>query len=327
MGFGFQARLFDLLFLEGQGVLHGVSFRLGLQHAHRCRAFRFFHRLHLGGFGFQLGDLHLLGLHLGLYAQAFVLLLFEQQSFQPAGILRQHDLFHDDSVMLQLLSDSFRGQLADLFAFCREDFAHSVVGREFAEGGRHHRRNDFPLHRLRQIGVDEIQTLGIELVADGDGHPDAQPFFRLDGEVRGFSGLRVFRLAFTDRLQAVFAGRSNQHVVTQVVQRHRVHQRHDQVHSGIKCARARPRGLTHSDAAHPAGHHHNARGENEWQPGPKERPFRSCPIQLRFTRRVLRSYMDPLLAVILDDLIKIVQRNGGSPREQAPADGQQQVFQ
>lgn len=41
----------------------------------------------------------------------------------------------------------------------------------------------------------------------------------------------------------------------------------------IQNARARPCGLAHSDAAHPAGHHHYASSESERQPGRKKRPF------------------------------------------------------
>src|SRR5262245_48831458 len=41
----------------------------------------------------------------------------------------------------------------------------------------------------------------------------------------------------------------------------------------------------------------------------------------------LRSHMEPRPAVILDDLIEIVQRNGCGPSQQAPPGDDQQIFQ
>ncbi len=106
------------------------------------------------------------------------------------------------------------------------------------------------------------------------------------------------------------------------IQRCNRFQRRDPMHSGIQSAWAGPRGLAHSDAAHPAGHHRDALSKNERQPGPEDRPLGSSPVQLRFDRSVvlpaarnarqglrLRSYMEPLPAVVLDDLGQIVQRD------------------
>src|SRR5215470_17104906 len=99
------------------------------------------------------------------------------------------------------------------------------------------------------------------------------------------------------------------------------------MYAGVKSAWTSPGGLAHSDAAHTAGHHHYAHGEYDWQPASEKRPFGSCPVQVRFCRHLFRSYMDPPLAVVLDDLIKIVQRNGCGPSQEAPAGDHQQILQ
>src|SRR5262249_34120718 len=74
--FGFEFRLLNLLLLQRQGVLHGVSFTLGLQDLHLRLRFRLFHTLSLGSFSFEFRDAHLFLLNVGLHTHLVVLLLF-----------------------------------------------------------------------------------------------------------------------------------------------------------------------------------------------------------------------------------------------------------
>ncbi len=126
----------------------------------------------------------------------------------------QEDFFHDDAVGAQAIGDGLRGFRAKLVALRGEDFAHDVVGREIAKRRRHHGRDDFGVHRLRQIRVDIAKPLGIEAVAHGNGKADRQAFARLNGEDFALAG-RVRRC------------RRGEQVVAKIIHGHALYQRYD----------------------------------------------------------------------------------------------------
>ena len=109
--FGFQLALLNLLFLERQGVLHGVGLSLGFDHLGLRLSLGLFHLLHGLSLGLQLGNLHLLLLNVGHYAELVVLLLLEQQAFEALGILvgelnvAEHDFLNDDAIGAELAGD------------------------------------------------------------------------------------------------------------------------------------------------------------------------------------------------------------------------------
>ena len=107
----------------------------------------------------------------------------------------QHDFFHDDAVGGEALADQFGGALANFFALGGEDFAHGVAGNEFAPRGGDDRRHDFFFQRLRQVGFNVVEALGVNLVAHGDGEAEGESLFGLHVErfaFRGSFGERVF---------------------------------------------------------------------------------------------------------------------------------------
>ena len=90
-----QPGLLDLLLLERQRVLHGVGLRLGLQDANLRVALGVFHFADFLRLRLEFGDAHLLLLDLGLKDEAVVLLLLQQESFEPLGVLLgQLDVAH-----------------------------------------------------------------------------------------------------------------------------------------------------------------------------------------------------------------------------------------
>jgi len=119
---------------------------------------------------------------------AIVLLFLEQQPFQSLRVfgrklhVPQHHLLYHDAVSRQLFGNGFGGLLADLLPPRGEDFADGVVGYQLAEDAGHHRRYEFFLHRLRQIVIDVVQTMGIQTVSHRDRQPDSEPLFGLNLE-------------------------------------------------------------------------------------------------------------------------------------------------
>src|SRR5204863_6372014 len=133
VGLGFEFGLLNLLLFERQRVLHGVGLGLGLQDSHLRLAFGLLHLLGFSGFGFEFRDSYLLLLDFGLNSHLVVLLFFQKKALQPLCVFRrqldiaQHDLFYDDAVGCQSLSNLVSGFLADFFAAGSKDIAHGVI--------------------------------------------------------------------------------------------------------------------------------------------------------------------------------------------------------
>ena len=84
--FGFQLGLLDLLLLQGQGVLHGVGFGLGLQDADLGLRFGLLDVARFLGVGFEFGDFHFLALDFLFGAEALVLLFLQEEAFEALGV-------------------------------------------------------------------------------------------------------------------------------------------------------------------------------------------------------------------------------------------------
>ena len=130
----------------------------------------------------------------GLDSHAIVFLFLQEQRLQAFGIflrqfdVAQHDFLHHDSIRAEAFADQLCRPLADLFALCGEHFTHGVVRHQLSPCGSDDGGHDFFLERLREVGFHIVETLGIELIADGDGEAERESFF----------GLHVQRLALCD---------------------------------------------------------------------------------------------------------------------------------
>src|SRR5208283_1501425 len=186
--FGFEFRLLNLFLFQREHVLHGIGLALGLQHADGGLSFGLFHLLNLIGVGVSFGDLHLLLVNFGLDTHAVVLLFLQQQRLEAFGVLlrkfdvTQHDFFHYDAVGGQPFANDFGGALTNFFALGGENFAHRVTRHQFAPRRGHHGRHDLLFQRLRQIGFNVVEALGVNLITDGDGQAECESFFGLDME-------------------------------------------------------------------------------------------------------------------------------------------------
>jgi hypothetical protein len=70
--------------------------------------------------------------------------------------------------------------VTDFFAPGRKYFSHRIARHQFAPRGGHYWRNNLFFQRLRQVGLNVVETLGINLVTYGDGEAKGESFFRLD---------------------------------------------------------------------------------------------------------------------------------------------------
>src|SRR5438046_896408 len=124
-----------------------------------------------GGFGFEFCRAHHFLLDLYFYGHAIALLLLEQQALPALGVLRwkldiaQDHFLHQQSILSQLFLNRIRRQLANLLSASGKHVANQVIWHHLAENARHHRRHDLLFNRLGQIGMDVIETPGIQTVA------------------------------------------------------------------------------------------------------------------------------------------------------------------
>jgi hypothetical protein len=251
--FGFELRLFDLLLLQRQRVLHGIGLRLGADHARFGIRFGALDLLRLCGIGLQLGDFHLLLVNGRLEFHALAFLFLQQDVFEALGVFRgqvnvaqKHFLDHD-SVRAQPVGDRLRRSRAEFVALHGEYFAHYIVGCEVAKRRGHHRRDDFGIHRLRQVGVDVRQLLWIEAVAHGNGKADGQAFASLHGQ------------EFVLR-RSIGHGVGGEKVVAQVISFQALDEGKDQMHAGIQRLLLHPRNLADAHPSEALRHHGEAHG-------------------------------------------------------------------
>ena len=108
-------------------------------------------------------------------------MLLQQHSFKSLGILRweldiaQHDLFHHDAILRQLLCDPLFCQPAEFIAFAREDLFHRVVWRHIAKYSSNQWTNNLLVDWLGNIVMNVIEATRIDAITDADCHPDIQP--------------------------------------------------------------------------------------------------------------------------------------------------------
>ena len=209
-----------MLFLQRQGVLHGVGFAFCLEDMHLRFPFGLLDLLHLGRFCLQFRDLHLFLLELGLDAHAIVFLLLQQERLQPFGVLlrqvnvAQHNFLHDDPIGSEFLRDHSSRALSYLFAFCRKHVPNCVVRNQLTPDACHYRRDDLFLDRMRQIALNVVQPLGIQAIPYGDGQSQRESFFCLDVQQ-----LRFTRDVFGCDL-SIFCDTSGEHLIPRVKQGH-----------------------------------------------------------------------------------------------------------
>ena len=112
-------------------------------------------------------------------------MFFQEQPFQPLRIfgrqleVAEEHFAHQDAVAREARGDCFGGLRAQLFAFGGKDFPRNVVRRQLAVDGGNNRGDDLLAHRLRQICVNRIQSLGVQTVTHRDGQADVQALARL----------------------------------------------------------------------------------------------------------------------------------------------------
>src|SRR5208282_4220759 len=237
---GLEAGLLDLLLLQRQRVLHRVCLCLGLDHARLSLTFRLLHLADFRRLGLRFGDFHALLFDVGLDGHLIVLLLLEQQAFEPLRILlrqlhpsQQHFLY-DNRVAGQPRRDGLSRVAAKLLALDREDVAHHVIRRQLAKRGRYHRFDDLFVERLRQVRLDVVELARIHSVAHR--HADAH----------GESFARLHRQQFEFFVRGG-AGRRLKNAIADVVELHAVKERPDQVRPWVQSAGPHTVELAHAD--------------------------------------------------------------------------------
>ena len=230
-------------------------------------ALRLLDLLDFGSFRFQFRNLDLLLLQFRFHAHSVVLLLLEQQRFQSLRIflrqldVPQHHFFDHDAIGRKLLSDHARGALPHLLALCREHIAHCEIRNHLAPYAGYDRRNDFFLHRMRQISLNVVQTFRIEAVAHRDREPQCQSLLGL--HIQQLRSRRDVRR----RLFSVLRHSRVEDLIARVEQRHVFYQRHHKMHARIERARYGPTHLADPNPSHPARHHYDAERNQNRSPG------------------------------------------------------------
>ena len=246
-GFGFEARLLDLLLLERQRVLHRIGFSLGHEHARLRVGLGMLDLADLRGFGLRFRDLHFLLLDLRVNTCAIVLLLFFKQAFKAARIFlrqfhfsEQHFLY-DDSVFGQPRRDCLRGFLAILAALDGEKIAHDVIRTQVAKRAGHNRLDNFLVNRLRQIRLNVSETRRVDAITHGKRESHGQTFARFN--------VKHFELFLRSR-----AGRCRENLVAHVIQGNAFGKWENRMRPGIESSRTHAGNLAHAHTRVTIGH-------------------------------------------------------------------------
>ena len=317
--------MLDLLLFQRQRVLHGVGLAFRLQHTDGGLSLGLFHLLHFGGIGVGFSDLHLLLVDFGLHAHSVVLLFLQQQRFEALGILlrqfdvAQHDFFDHDAVGAQPFANHLGGALPNFFAFGGEHFAHRIARHQFTPRGGDDRRDDFPFQRLRQVGLNVVEALGVDLVADGDGEAERETLL----------GLYAQRVAFRRALgRRIFADAGGEQLVARVEKFDALDQRHHEVHARIQRPRQRAFSLAHAHASHSARHDDDSRRDQQRHPRQHHERNRCTPAHRwsKSGRACLRVRVQTP-ALPGNQQVRVIGENSGGDREHRDPHAQQQMLQ
>ena len=254
-------------------------------------------------------------MQLRLHTHAIVFLFLQQHGLEALRVLfwqihiPQHHFFHHNPVLRQPQCDLIRRLLSNFFPFRRKHIPHRIRRHNLPPDGGHNSRNNFLLHRLRQVRLHKIEPLRVNPVPHGDRQPQLQPFLCLHAKEFPLRILPPFALAQTGRKQ----------LIASIEQLHPVYQRRNHMRPRIERSCQRPLRLTHADPSHPARHDHNPLRQNQRQDCRHSQQADPLPPHHRSPQSHPSLFRQQQLLPKLHHQISVIRQLSGSPHQQQAA--------